>query len=355
MESIGAYLPSTVRTTQELLDRLDTPTAPDLAKISGIHRRRVYDASPDNYEDSLTLAERAATTALDRSQYLAADLDVVISCSITRTRDGDRFCLEPAFAHMLRNRLGAHGAIAFDVSNACAGMLTGILVLDRMIRSGRTHRGLVVSGEQITPIAETAVREIADPYDPQFASLTVGDAGAAVILDDQGRDGDRIDYIDLMTCAEFAELCIGMPSDKGPGVALYTDNRAMHNEDRYLLWTTRQRDFLAERGSTFADEHYDFLVHHQFSGPAIELVGKIAEREFDAAMPPALNVLSDYGNTASTSHVVVLDEYLRRGEIPAGAKVLLVPAASGVVAGYLSVTLGSPVASLAPAGSVVQR
>ncbi|WP_280502588.1 3-oxoacyl-ACP synthase III family protein, partial [Nocardia farcinica] len=288
-------------------------------------------------EDSFTIALAAALGALDNSRYDAADLDVIISCSITRTR-GEDFCFEPSFALMLRTALGATRAVHFDVSNACAGMLTGVLLLDSMIRSGAARRGMVVSGECITPIADTAVREISQKYDPQFASLTVGDAGAAVVLD--GTEGPGIDYVELNTSAAFAQLCLGMPSDQGPGVALYTDNRAMHNESRYLLWTSRQREFLAARGSSFADEGYDYVIHHQFSGPAVELIDKIAEREFGAPVPPGLAVLDKYGNTASTSHFVVLHDALRQGRITPGSKVLMVPAASGVVAGFLSVTIG---------------
>ncbi|NKX88328.1 3-oxoacyl-ACP synthase III family protein [Nocardia coubleae] len=333
IEAIGAYLPSRELTTTELMSRLAVEAPLDLEKVSGVRARRVR----GDDEDSFTIALAAARTALDNSHYEAADLDVVISCSITRTRGTD-FCLEPSFALMLRNTLGATRAIHFDVSNACAGMLTGVLVLDRMIRSGAVKRGLVVSGECITPISDTAVREISEKYDPQFASLTVGDAGAAVLL--EATDGPGLDYVELNTSAAYAKLCLGMPSDRSAGVALYTDNRAMHNESRYLLWTSRQQRFLTERDSSFAAEGYDYLIHHQFSGPAVELIDKIAEREFDSVMPPKLAVLDKYGNTASTSHFVVLHDALRDGRIAPGSKVLLVPAASGVVAGFLSVTLG---------------
>ncbi|MFD3746198.1 3-oxoacyl-ACP synthase III family protein [Nocardia sp. NPDC058633] len=333
IEAVGAYLPTREVTTAQLLAQLAVDAPLDLEKVSGVRARRVRGDS----EDSFTIALAAARSALDNSRYDAADLDVIISCSITRTR-GENFCLEPSFALMLRTELGASRAIHFDVSNACAGMMTGVLLLDSMIRSGAARRGMVVSGECITPIADTAVREISQKYDPQFASLTVGDAGAAVVLD--GTDGPGLDYVELNTSAAFAKLCLGMPSDQGPGVALYTDNRAMHNESRYLLWTSRQLEFLAARGSTFDAEGYDYLIHHQFSGPAVELINKIAEREFDAAMPPGLAVLDRYGNTASTSHFVVLHDALRQGLIAPGSKVLMVPAASGVVAGFLSVTIG---------------
>lgn len=340
VESIGSYLPSRIVTNDELVAGMAHPPGLDIQKVTGIERRRVYDRDAQPPEDSLSMALRAARTALERSAYDAADLDVIVSCSITRFRDGDTLCFEPSFALSIKNDLGAERAIHFDVSNACAGMLTGVLVVDAMIRSGAVRRGLVVSGERITPIAETAVIEIADRYDPQFASLTVGDAAAAVILDNRGTDDDRIEYIELMTCSKYSDLCIGTASEQGPRVALYTDNRAMHNADRYRLWTTRQRDFLDSRGSSFAAEEFDFIVHHQFSKPAVDVINALATQEFDAEIPTSLDVLTDYGNTASTSHFVVLDHYLRRGDIPAGSKLLLVPAASGVVAGYLSLTLG---------------
>ncbi|MFI6867992.1 3-oxoacyl-ACP synthase III family protein [Nocardia sp. NPDC050406] len=335
IEAVGAMLPAAEVTTAELMKQLAIENPVDLERVSGVRARRKCGAG----EDSFTLAAAAAREALRNSRYEAADLDVIISCSITRIRDED-FTLEPSFALILRNELGAHRAIHFDVSNACAGMMTGVLVLDRMIRAGMVRRGLVVSGERITPISDTAVREISEKYDPQFASLTVGDAGAAVILDAEGGPDEGIDYVELNTSAAFAQLCLGMPSDKSSGIALYTDNRAMHNEARYLLWTTRQQDFLRARGSGFGAENYDYVIHHQFSGPAVELINKIAEREFDAAVPPGLAVLDKYGNTASTSHFVVLHDALRQQRLHAGAKVLMVPAASGVVAGFLSVTLG---------------
>ncbi|NNH74750.1 3-oxoacyl-ACP synthase [Nocardia uniformis] len=335
IEAVGARVPAAEVTTAELMEQLSIENPVDLERVSGVRaRRKCADG-----EDSFTLATAAAREALANSRYDAADLDVIISCSITRIHD-DEFTLEPSFALMLRNELGAHRAIHFDVSNACAGMMTGVLVLDRMIRAGIVRRGLVVSGESITPISDTAVREMSEKYDPQFASLTVGDAGAAVVLDADGGADEGIDYIELNTSAAFAQLCLGMPSDQSSGIALYTDNRAMHNEARYLLWTNRQTDFLRERGSTFSDENYDYVIHHQFSGPAVELINKIAEREFDAAMPPGLAVLDRYGNTASTSHFVVLHDALKQGRLTPGAKVLMVPAASGVVAGFLTVTLG---------------
>ncbi|MBF6302811.1 3-oxoacyl-ACP synthase [Nocardia amamiensis] len=336
-ESIGAYTPTAVRSTEDLLAALAVPRSLDLERITGIRNRRVYDPDPDRYESSFELALHAIGDCLRHSGYAAEELDVVISASITRTRGKGVFCYAPSLASMLGRAIGADAARCFDVSNACAGMITGVMVLDRLIKAGVVGNGLVVSGERITPIAETAVREISQPYDPQFASLTVGDAAAAVVVDGHGDDDDAIHYVELMTAAEGAEHCLGMPSDRTGGIAMYTDNRAMQNEARYQQAIDRMADFLAATGRSRDSEKYDYWIHHQFSAPAIDYISDLTERHFGTPMPQALNVLHDYGNTASTSHFLVLHEHL--AQIPRGSKVLMIPAASGTVSGYLAATI----------------
>jgi 3-oxoacyl-[acyl-carrier-protein] synthase-3 len=338
-ESIGSYTPTSIVSTEELINSLAVPRSLKLEALTGIRNRRVYNSDPDAYESSFDLARNAIDDCLARSGYAADELDIVISASITRTKGVGQFCFAPSFALMLRNAIGAKAARYFDVSNACAGMVTGIMVLDRMIKAGVVRNGLVVSGEQITPIAETAVREISEPYDPQFAALTVGDAAVAVLLDGRGDDADEIHYVEIMTSAEGAEHCIGMPSDQAPGVALYTDNRAMQNEGRYLQAINRMSTFLEETGRTWESEKFDYWIHHQFSAPAIEYISHLTERHFGTPMPQALNVLHDFGNTASTSHFVVLHEYLAQQKIPKGSKVLMIPEASGIVSGHLAATI----------------
>ncbi|AOW95261.1 3-oxoacyl-ACP synthase [Rhodococcus sp. WMMA185] len=340
-EAIGAYLPEQVVTTDELIGRLAQKPSFDFAAVTGVRERRVRSTSPEASEDSFTLAMNAARDCLSRSRYRAEDLDAIISVSITRSKNGETIYFEPSFASMIAKELGARQVIHFDVSNACAGMLTGTYLLDKMIRSGIIRNGMVVSGEAITPIAETAVKELAGGYDPQFASLSVGDSGSAVILDVSEDERDRIHYVEMMTASEYSDACIGKPSDRTQGVALYTDNRRMHNEDRFKLWTGSQSIFLAEQGRTFADEEFDYVIHHQFGSSAVEFLNALGEREFSTPMPPPLNVIDKYGNTSSTSHFIVLHDHLRQGNIPSGSKVLMVPAASGVVTGYLSATISS--------------
>ena len=68
-----------------------------------------------------------------------------------------------------------HHALAFDITNACAGMFTGIYLVHSLIRAGAVRRGLVVSGEYITHLTETAQKEIKGIADQRLACLTLGE------------------------------------------------------------------------------------------------------------------------------------------------------------------------------------
>lgn len=341
LESIGAYLPSAVMSTPELLAHMEKVPEVDLFKITGMAERRVADDTAELPEDCLTMAVSAARDCLDRSRYTADEIDIVISCSISRTTDGRRQQFEPSFAHRIAQELGASRAIHFDVSNACAGMMTGVYLLDRMIRSGEVRSGLVLSGEHITPIAFTAAREMEDSRDPQFASLSVGDSAVAVVVDRATDDADVIHDIELMTCSEYSHLCLGMPSDDTGDLAMYTNNKMMHAEDRLALWPTFHRDKLAEDGRRFAEEGYDFVVQHQVGSRFIDFMNHVGENIFESPMPQSLSILEKFANTATTSHYLVLHQALAERRIPKGSKILLVPAASGVVTGFLSATVSS--------------
>lgn len=141
----GRCLPESRLSTDDLMASTRHRTGIDLERLTGIHERRVSEGR----EHSLSLATKAAQDCLRRSGRTAADLDAVVSCSITKYRDGLVQWLEPPTSLSVAHALGADRAVTFDVSNACAGMLTGVFVVNNWIRRGVIRRGLVVSGEYI--------------------------------------------------------------------------------------------------------------------------------------------------------------------------------------------------------------
>ena len=62
-------------------------------------------------------------------------------------------------------------------------MLTGVTVANNWIRQGTIERALVVSGEYISQLGQNAARHIRNIMSKELASLTLGDAGAALLLE----------------------------------------------------------------------------------------------------------------------------------------------------------------------------
>ncbi|MFI5778075.1 3-oxoacyl-ACP synthase III family protein [Nocardia sp. NPDC051570] len=315
-ESIGRYTPETKVSTRELISRLKLRGLA-LERLTGVRNRHVYDPHPDRYESSFVLAQRAMRDCLRHSAYSAADLDIIISASTTRTVGPGTHCAAPAFALMLATAIGADRARHFDIDNGCAGMLTGVAILDRMIKAGVVRNGMVVAGEQLTAATESAVRDINSRNDSHLEALTVGDAGIAVIVDDRGDDDDEIHYIELMT----------------------TPAETHSDEPIQQQAIDRLAAVLREGGRNPREESFDFCIYHQSSAPAITRLHRLARKTFRGLPTRMLNVLADYGNTASTSHFLVLHEYLRQQQIPKGSRILMIPQTSGIMSGCCAATV----------------
>lgn len=99
----------------------------------------------------------------------------------------NRDFLEPATAHVIQNKLQAHHAVGFDITNACHGFMNGIHVMDTLIATGQVRRGLVVTGEKAWRYTRLAIDTFKQSRDRrEFLKLAfglgLGDVSAAAIM-----------------------------------------------------------------------------------------------------------------------------------------------------------------------------
>jgi len=340
-ESVGVKLPEHRRTSRELMAKTRHRTNIDLERLTGIHEARVCSGD----EDSLSLAVGAARDCLARSRYGAEDLDMVVCTSITHYARGScagdtgaravgdvsgayRLQFEPPLSLSIKQTIGAHRAVSFDLGNACAGMLTGVFVLNDFIRRGAIRRGMVVSGEFISSLTTNALDEVRNICSRQLASLTLGDAGAAVIVD-RSADGPGIALAGFTTISEHSRLCLGGPAPHSPGARMLTKGREIQRaaiQDAPFLLDT------ALDGAGLKLRDIDWLIPHQTSSRAIH---KFAQLLGDKGPKHVVINLENFGNTASTSHFVALHRYLTEGRFQHGDKVLLLALASGLEIGVV--------------------
>ncbi|MGO9102721.1 3-oxoacyl-ACP synthase III family protein [Mycobacterium sp.] len=329
----GRRLPDTVLTTDELMASTRHHTHIDLERLTGIYERRVSIGD----EDSYSLATSAALDCLDKAQQQAASLDVVISCSITKFRGGLTQWVEPTMSSAVAHAIGAEKAVTFDLSNACAGMLTGVTVLNDWIRQGTVERGLVVSGEYISQLGQNAARHIRNIMSKELACLTLGDAGAALLFERATPGSGGISVAGFTTVADHSRLCLAYPKGHDPGARMFTDSRGIQRAaiaDTPLLL----HEVLDAAGIAMHD--IDHVITHQTSARAIRKGMAAWSASFgDSPQHDAVITVDRYGNTASTTHTVALVEELEAGRIRPGETVALIALASGLEIGVVLLTV----------------
>ncbi len=337
IESLGVYLPDTSVSTSDFLRSCSTTIRRGLELATGIKSRRV--AGSDHY--SIDLARQAIVRCIANSRYRESDIELLILCSICRyDGPGQQFSYEPNTSFQLARDLNLVNAQTLDASNACAGMFTGIAIARAFIANGTVRNALVASGENIAHIAQTAQKEIRGLSDPRLAGLTLGDAGAAIILEKSGSAEVGFHDLELYTLSEHSKLCIASPTlEKHGGIIMFTEavNMAKVAVNRGIMLTAEVMDRHA-----WSFDNVDHWIVHQTSRRAIKSVRRETETTFRTNVPATCNLvdnLSERGNTASTSHFVALADEIAAGRIANGDRILFGVAASGLTLGTALYTM----------------
>lgn len=198
LESFGYTLPEQIVTSTQieaelapLYERLKLP-AGRLELITGIGERRFWDRGTIASDISVQSANKAINAAdIDRRQ-----IGALVHGSVCRDH------LEPATACRVHHLLGLdpHCQI-YDLSNACLGLLNGMVQVANMIELGQIRAGLVVGTENSRPLVENTIHALntdtsltRQAIKSAVASLTIGSASCAVLLVDRelSRTDNRI-------------------------------------------------------------------------------------------------------------------------------------------------------------------
>ena len=213
LESFGYTLPRLVVSSAEieeqlkpLYERLRLP-AGRLELMSGIRERRFWEPGTLPSENSIHSCRRALEAAdFDRRQ-----IGALVHGSVCRDH------LEPATACRVHHHLELPpDCIIYDVSNACLGLLNGMLQVANMIELGQIRAGLVVGSEGSRQLVETTIRQLNEDRSlsrndikSAVASLTIGSGSCAVLLTDRelSRSGNRLVAAAVHAETRFHDLC----------------------------------------------------------------------------------------------------------------------------------------------------
>jgi len=328
IESIGVKIPGKRLTTSELTSKIKIPGIEKFGLLTGIQERRICSGN----EDSFSLACDAARDCLTHSKYRAYELDLIICCSITRYKKGLSHLYEPSFSLLIKNVIEARKAMTFDISNACAGMLTGVYIAENLFRRGVIRTCMIVSGEYISNLYDHALKSIRTPLSSEISSLTVGDCGAAVILEKVPEDNEGLIVSGFKTFSHLSGLCTGRQNKRAPGGNMKTKSIKIHKAS-VINCLPIVKEALEVNGLTF--DMIDYLIPHQTSRSSI-ISGAIKLFDSEGKKPGNLVVnLRDTGNTASTTHFLAIYQYLNENRFQKGDRIMLLCIASGLIIGVV--------------------
>ena len=151
----------------------------------------------------------AAQKLLKKSNVPSDEIDILIYSGVCR--EG----FEPATATFVASALELdESSLIYDISNACLGVVNGIIDVANRIELGHSRAGLIVSCESAREINDLTIKSLLDkPTMENFiislATLTGGSGAIAVLLTDGSFGSQRRKLLGGSATAapEFCQLC----------------------------------------------------------------------------------------------------------------------------------------------------
>ncbi len=330
VESIAYRLPSERVATADLEKRLAPLYAAlrldggQVEALTGIGERRLWPAG----SSMGACAAEAGKAARSAAGLSGSDLGAVVYAGVCRDN------LEPATACAVAHALGVGGeSFVFDVSNACLGVLNGMVEVANRIELGQVRAGLVVSAESSREIVDSTVARLnADPTLDAFrlgmATLTGGSGAVAVVLThrDASDSGHQLVGGAALTAPAHHGICRWGPTSGLLGVppSRWEPDASQVLRHGVELAAATWRRFLEETG--WRAEDVDRVICHQ--------VGDAHRREvlgaLDVAADRDFSTFRDLGNIGTVSLPLTAAMAAEQGFLSPGDRVGLLGIGSGL-------------------------
>jgi len=200
-----------------------------LELMTGILQRRFWPSNTLPSDPSIESAKRT----IEAADFDPGQIGMLIHGSVCRDQ------LEPATACRVHSKLDLPSdCLVFDTSNACLGMVNGMLQAASMIELGHVQAALVVGTENGAGLVENTIEYLNASEDVTrqnikfaIASLTIGSASSGVLLTHRSISKTQTSLHSVVARADTVhyELCQG-DHDRNDG-----QNRPLMNTDSETL------------------------------------------------------------------------------------------------------------------------
>lgn len=313
----GRFIPPGKVTNSDLEKRMDTSDE-WIRKRSGIETRYHVDANTSTSD----LAFEASKNALDKANLKAADIDFIITATLSPDHHF------PGIGVKLQDRLGLNTTPAMDIRNQCSGFIYALNTAVSFIATGQYERILVTGAEVHSKLINltTTGRDIA---------VLFGDGAGSIIL--EAAESQENGFIGFQLHSEgkyFNKLWLDRPGTaRGPhfiepeDIELGRHFPFMEGRTVFKHATQRLQETLTHLLKTegVSVESIDHFLFHQ----ANLRINEYVAQQFGIPNEKVHNNIQKYGNCSAASLPILLDETIETGKINRGDLVCLAAFGAG--------------------------
>ena len=330
VEAFGYTLPKTATSSEEieqrltpLYERLKLPEG-RLGLMTGIEERRFW--APETFVGDVSVL--SCRSALNAAEIAPSEIGLLVHGSVCRD------FLEPATACRVHHLLGLPEACAiYDTSNACLGILNGMLQAANMIELGQIQAALVVGSENGCSLVDETIEQLnanmqltRKTVKNSIASLTIGSASCAVLLVDRqiSKTGNRLLAGSVLARTSHHELCQSLDDQAGQMRPLMETDSEQLMREGVATGQANFENFL--QAANWQREHIDVTFCHQVGSAhrklMLESIGMDESRDF--------TTFSYLGNTGSAALPVTMARAIEQEQLPEGSRVAMLGIGSGI-------------------------
>ena len=317
ISGIGHYTPEKVLTNKDLEKMVETSDE-WIVQRTGISERHI--AAPG--QNTSDLGHQAALRAITMAGIKPDEIDLIMVATISPDM------VFPATAALIQEKLQANNAGTLDIEAACTGFIYGLSIASQFIETGKYKNILIVGAETLSRITD---------WNDRNTCVLFGDgAGAAVVSRaPEGSPSRLIDFY-LRGQGRYADLLF-LPAG---GSAKPASEETVKNGDHYMKMAGKETFKLASTNmansikAVLSDNgiqpsEIDWFIPHQANLRIMKMVAKMADIDEEKVV---VNI-EKYGNTSAATIPIALSEYVGKGLIKRGQKIVTVAFGGGMTWG----------------------
>ncbi len=327
----GTALPPAVLTNDDM-SRIVETSDEWIASRTGIKERRI------SHVDVSELGRVAGLRAIAAAGLEPAQIDMVINATCTPEN------LLPATAGLIQDKIGATGAGAMDLNANCSGFVYAHAVADSLVKTGASHRVLVLGAEKFSYILDWTDRSTCVLFGDGAGAIVVEatDEPVGLVASELGNDGSAAEH-----------LCLPGRGTAGQVAALdpLTAGVRMNGPEIFRRAVT----VMGEASQRVVDaagwrlEDVDLLIPHQANQRILDATA----RRLGLDNARMFSNLHAYGNTSAATIPIALSEALEHGRVPPGANLVFVAFGGGLSWAASAVKWGSRTTAIATSDAVL--